>query len=1074
MRRILPVFIFLSLIFCRNISAQEKAYFQQHVAYEIHVSLDDSLNMLYANEKIIYTNNSPEELIFIWFHLWPNAYKDNTTAFARQQMDQGDIPLIGKRTSYWYADVSRRGWIDSLDFKVNGKAVKLEYDPKNIDIAKIILNEPLGSGEKIEITTPFRVKIPDSFSRMGHVGDSYQISQWYPKPAVYDKYGWHPMPYLDQGEFYSEFGTFDVYITIPKNYVLCATGDLPAGEPEIDWLNKRAEKTETLLKKFLSPDTARSSGLKMKKDSTGRQLTIGLGGVSITYKTKTDSLNPPEEFPKDEKKTLHFHQENVHDFAWFCDKDYLAMKTFCILPWSGDSVECWSIFHPENANVWKNSADFVRDAVYWYSKWYGDYPYRHATAVDGALSAGGGMEYPNITVIGSMGSETALDEVIAHEVGHNWFYGILGSNERDHAWMDEGINTFSEFRYTAKKYSSDSLTALAAEEVPKGIAKFLGINNLSSSFLYRMIYLIPAWLNTDQPMDYPATEYSPLNYGGIVYMKTGIMFQYLQVYLGDSLFDRCMQRYYREWKFKHPYPEDIKKIFVEETKQDLDWFFNDIVTTTKKIDYKISGVKVQNDNLRVRIKEPEQIDGAILLQTIDKNKNILESRWIPAGSFHLGGSYHSTISEFKKENVKYVCIDAKGIIPDINRANNQMQIGSLFRRPSAFQLLWKLEQPGKYQIFFLPIANFNHATEFSAGLMLYHGKFPPRKFSFGLSPMWSFADKEIIGSASAKYTMFPLKTFQNISLEAKTKNMQDIVSLQSELNFKFRNPTPRIRQSYSIKIRGGYFESEYLKSQSELLRYGNTPFSDLLSFKNYLGYWCTKSLPPQCFYDFPPEIGNFIYAGVQFNYSVDRTLRKFSFKINYDFINDRYNYHTKLYGETTFGFRWTKSMELTSRFFGGTFLTANPVDKLFQFGLSGNLDPLGDAMFIVDRGVPGGIQVPETEWIDFNRHQFTENDGNFKSRTNVFADKWMFALNLENNLPRVPLFGRTLRIWADVGTFNDGDIYSDAGVGLSLFRNVFKIYFPVYGSHIGGFPVDISRPYRFSINLDLNNLNIRL
>ena len=197
----------------------QKKYFQQEVNYNIDVTLHDTENMLDAFEIINYTNNSPDTLHYIWFNLWPNAYKNDKTAFSEQLLNLG-------RTDFYFSDEDKRGYINRLDFKVDGTTADLEDHPQYIDVAKLILPHPLAPGQTIKITTPFHEKIPFNFSRGGHVGNTYQITQWYPKPAVYDNNGWHPMPYLDQGEFYSEFGNFRVQITVPDSYVVAATGEL--------------------------------------------------------------------------------------------------------------------------------------------------------------------------------------------------------------------------------------------------------------------------------------------------------------------------------------------------------------------------------------------------------------------------------------------------------------------------------------------------------------------------------------------------------------------------------------------------------------------------------------------------------------------------------------------------------------------------------------------------------------------------------------------------------------------------------------------------------------------------------
>ncbi len=207
-------------------------YWQQEVNYEIHVKLDDVHHFLRGDISINYTNNSPDTLFYIFFHLWPNAYKSTFTAFSKQYLENDS-------TSFYYAPDSMRGFIDSLNFEINGLTTTIKYDSINPDIAKVNLLAPLYPGKQIAIYTTFRVKIPHTFSRLGHVGQQYAISQWYPKPAVYDRYGWHAFPYLDQGEFYSEFGSFDVDITLPKNYVVGATGILQ-DKSEQEWLDKKS------------------------------------------------------------------------------------------------------------------------------------------------------------------------------------------------------------------------------------------------------------------------------------------------------------------------------------------------------------------------------------------------------------------------------------------------------------------------------------------------------------------------------------------------------------------------------------------------------------------------------------------------------------------------------------------------------------------------------------------------------------------------------------------------------------------------------------------------------------------
>src|SRR5690606_31423142 len=210
--------------------------------------------------------------------------------------------------------------------------------------------------------------------------------------------------------------------------------------------------------------------------------------------------------------------------------------------------------------------------------WNGDYPYNNVTAVDGTISAGGGMEYPNVTVIGNAGSALELEVVIVHEVGHNWFYGQLGSNERDHAWMDEGLNTLNEIRYVRTKYPKNERLS----DMMMGMANRVHLEHLSHHDMSDLSYSLSAGYGLDQPIELSSADFSQINYGTIVYAKTGLIFTYLKDYLGDDEFDKAMQAYYDKWEFKHPQPEDLKVELETSSGKDLSWFFGDLLQTTKQ------------------------------------------------------------------------------------------------------------------------------------------------------------------------------------------------------------------------------------------------------------------------------------------------------------------------------------------------------------------------------------------------------------------------------------------------------------------------------------------------------------
>lgn len=492
-------------------------YWQQDVNYSINVKLNDQTHTLSGSLQLDYTNNSPDTLQFIWFHLWPNAYKNETTAYAKQIFRDAE----GRKR---WDDMKDKGSIDSLDFKADGKKATIEPDPQNIDVVKVILPAPLLPKQKTSITTPFSVRIPSYSSRSGHLDQSYIICQWYPKPAVYDSKGWHPIPYLDQGEFYSEFGSFNVNITVPTAYVVGATGVMQ-------------NQQEASLYKTLGRAN-NVEGAKLKK-----------------YTTKEKG-----------NKTLSFKGENIHDFAWFADKDFIIRYDTATLT-SGKLIDVFTYSYEQGNKNWDKSIGYVEDAVRNYSSWIGEYPYPVVQAVEGPKNvSSGGMEYPMITLITSPDANgEGLDGVITHEVGHNWFYGILGSNERDHAWMDEGMNSYFQFRYEAEKYKGNSIfrDAIPEEVKKKPVTQF-------QDAIYGAMTQIPM----EEPIETPSADFpNKDSYATVIYLKTAIWMFIVESSIGRDKLDQVVKNYYNDWKFKHPYPDDLKAEFEKLLGQKVDTLF---------------------------------------------------------------------------------------------------------------------------------------------------------------------------------------------------------------------------------------------------------------------------------------------------------------------------------------------------------------------------------------------------------------------------------------------------------------------------------------------------------------------
>lgn len=510
--------IFFLLFFISFESFAQRNYWQQKLDYTIDVSLDDKAKSLNGTQTIVYKNNSPDTLHYIWFHIWPNAYFNDSTALLKQIRNDPSITTK--------LDKFEKGYITGLNFKVDKKsATTLPHsNPQYIDIIKLNLPEPLLPGASATIETFFKVKLPSYFSRMGYAENEFMICQWYPKPAVYDKTGWHEFPYLDMGEFYSEYGDYKVNITLPADYIVGATGELQTSE--------ELEQYKTI----------------------GRKNTEHRNESFALYK------------PKAGTKTLSYIAKNVPDFAWFADKGTVIQYDTIQLK-SGKIVDAFTYFKNKKNTIWKNSIDYIKDGTRKYSEWIGEYEYPTVQAFEGPKNnASGGMEYPMITLITDPDATVeSLDGVITHEVGHNWFMSMLGNNERKNPWQDEGLNTYFQFRYEAEKYRYNSIFK---DSIPQEV-KALPLVEFQSA-IYGALGQIPM----QTPIETPSEKFGSFeDYGLIAYIKTAIWVYILEATFGRESVDRAFQYYFNEWKNKHPQPIDMKTSFEKALGRNLDNYF---------------------------------------------------------------------------------------------------------------------------------------------------------------------------------------------------------------------------------------------------------------------------------------------------------------------------------------------------------------------------------------------------------------------------------------------------------------------------------------------------------------------
>jgi hypothetical protein len=956
-------------------------YFQQAVAYEIEVTLDDWLHTLQGRERLRYRNESPDTLAFIWFHLWPNAYRDDSSAFARQMLELDD-------TSFHDAPADERGGIDGLAFTVDGEPALLEPHPRWNDVGRLLLPRPLPPGGEVEIATPFTVELPRVFSRLGHSGRHYEITQWYPKPAVYDHEGWHPMPYLNMGEFYSEIGSFDVRITLPREYRLMATGDLLDGAAEIAWLDSLAAEGAELC--ALEGEAFERAVEELQDAAEAREEEIESG----------EGAERP-------LKTLHFHQDRVHDFALFADPAWIVRRGELQLPKSGRRVTLWSFFLPRNAERWRDSLTYLHRAGEFYSDFTGEYPYDHITAVDGDMSAGGGMEYPNITVISQAGSDDVLEMVIEHEVGHNWFYGVLASNERDHPWLDEGLNDYTDLLYW-ERYHPDGVFIFNERTQRKlGLMRDL-------RFAWAMSYLgyaQQAIRGDDQPLDLASEEFDPSNYGAMVYGKTGVMMRYLHAYLGAEEMRAIFHDYFRRWGFRHPGPADFEALVADHAPpgDDLSWFFDGCIHGRKTIDAALAGVTRSAGGAaggaagvevgdRVRLENRGSLAGPVEVGFFDGEREEIERHWLPP--------FSGAVALRMPAAAKRVVVDPDRHMPDLCRANDASS------RP--WRLRFLLGQPDlrAREFFWFPWIGGNRYNGVTPGLGLYGGRIPPHSGGISVVPQWDLRHDRVVGRVNAEQNLYRferLPALRRLTLAAAGARTWDVWAGRVALRSEWGAPVQRRRRSVasvewgSTEIGGGGAEGA-----------GAGPFYDPGRYfvaRASVGHWRRIS----AFSRFRVDAGAVLGRG------------------DAEFLR------AAAWGR----WRWRYGSDWRSlrlRGWIGGFLDDGQIPTQYRTWMAGGVDPDFASAWVFDRSGVSSV------W-GLGRRLFVADAGpGMRGYLPLASSEMAWGVNLDQNLPLPYLGFLDLSLFADLAGASDLDAGPFADSGLLLAFGPVKLIAPLWES----------------------------
>jgi len=580
-------------------------YWQQEIDYKIEVNFDNINNQYKGFQKIKYTNNSPETLRKVFFHLYFNAFKPGSEMAIRQDNS------ADKNTRFKID-------IDSLDPKQQGflKVYNLYQKGKLLEtvdsetILEVVLDTPLLPSETTEFSMEFVGQVPDLVRRAGknsRDGIEYSMAQWYPKMCEYDSEGWNADPYTGR-EFHGVWGNFDVKIRIDKEYTVAASGYL------------------------------------QNSNDIGK-------GYSKRKKSKS----------KKGKVEWHFIAPNVHDFTWSADKNYIHDT------YSGPNDVTLHFFYKNDPKIidnWKKLQPYTAKMMDYFNSKIGRYPYKQYTVAQGG---DGGMEYAMMTLITGGRSFNSLFGVTCHELAHSWFQHVLATNETKHEWMDEGFTTF--------------ISTLAEDEILEENKDFPMERRYND--YYRL-----ALSGTEMPQSTNANRYEyNYAYENTAYDKGAVFLSQLGYIVGEDILFKTLQEYFNEWKFRHPRPNDFRRVAERVSGIQLQWYLTDWTQTTNVIDYKIYNVSGSSGKtnivlyrkglmpmpLELLIKyndgQYDMIYIPISLMRGEKN-NPYNVNWVVKPDWFWANPYYSFDLERGVNDIEAIIIDPSNLMADVDKTNN--------------------------------------------------------------------------------------------------------------------------------------------------------------------------------------------------------------------------------------------------------------------------------------------------------------------------------------------------------------------------------------------------------------------
>ena len=605
--KILIFFLFM-LFFSLGVSQENEFRWQQKVDYRMVIDVDVEKHTYKGTQRLIYTNNSPDDLYRVFYHLYFNAFKPGTDLEQNSRYSADDSRTMSKNILM----LDEKDWGDvQIKWMIQDK-VPVDFKVEET-ILEVTLAEPIKAGESTMLEMEFFVQTPAMIRRSGKKsedGVAFSMSQWYPKLCQYDDEGWHANPYIGR-EFYGIWGDFDVTINIDKDYVVAASGYL-----------QNPEK-------------------------------IGHGYAPLK-----------EGVVHEDKIAWRFIAPDVHDFSWAADPlfthDYIDVddgpRVHFFYKSDSKYVDLWQEFQP-------NSVEFLK----FFSETIGKYPYDQYSII---MAGDGGMEYAMCTFIDGVGHPTlySLYSVTSHEIAHTWFQFLMATNESKHSWMDEGFTSY-------------------IDDVAMNVILNEG-KNLPNANAYKDYF---RWVATglEEPMTTHADRFKyDAGYGMTAYDKGSIFLSQLQYIIGKENFDNTLRKYFNDWSFRHPKPNDFIRSAEKVSGLELDWYLLDWAQSTMTIDYSVNSTYGVDNKTKVILKRVGQMGMPVDLQiklssgeTLNYNIPMTKMRGakpqdasILLKSWSWAKPYYEAWLDVDSKNIEKIIIDPKNEMADINRNNNCLEL----------------------------------------------------------------------------------------------------------------------------------------------------------------------------------------------------------------------------------------------------------------------------------------------------------------------------------------------------------------------------------------------------------------